>query len=85
MSGSKWTTLVKTGITGDVQEKITASLLIGATVESIDTTDDGGSLQSLKLRLKDGRMAELEEVNYTSWENSSVGCITIWVEGKEYP
>lgn len=84
MSGDKFTRLSKTGLRGDVQEVLTKELLIGAVITDIDTTSSGASLNTLTVLLKDGRNAILTEEHWRYYE-CDMGCITITIDGDEYP
>jgi len=64
--------------TGKEIEQELKELLVGATVLDIET-GEGGSLSNLKLKLKNGKIAELEEENCASWEGSSEGWINVEV------
>jgi hypothetical protein len=68
----------QTGKTGDELERELKKLLIGATVLDIETSS-GGSLNRLKLKLKNGKIAELEEESTASWEGSTEGWINVEV------
>ena len=68
----------ESGKTGDELERELKALLVGATVLDIET-GAGGSLSNLKLKLKNGKTAELEEESCASWEGSSEGWINVEV------
>ena len=68
MAGSSSVTIRETGKNGEENEKVTLDTLLGATIIEIDTKQDGININSMKVRTKDGRIADLWEWNEQFYE-----------------